>query len=280
MGKRFVGLIAVILLVLSCQRKVPNPAKVVARVGDAYLTIDMVTPLIPQNLPAEHRSSYIQKLVNQWVDMQILAQTAHHNGFSLDPHDQWEVDMLRMNLLAQKYINREIGRKIIVTDKEIEDYYNANKDEFKRQNEEVHLVHLFLEKRDPAIQKDIRESNNLLEVIQKNYLDQRATPVLEPNGDLGYVVFKQLRPIFQRYLKRKKTGVIVGPIRMKEGYHYFQILDRQPAGSIRSLDLVRDEIIARLQVQKRNQEIHRLIDKLKEQFEIELHLNHIPVEQK
>ncbi|NOX38288.1 MAG: hypothetical protein GXO78_12220 [Calditrichaeota bacterium] len=272
---RVFALLGMSLVLAGCPRETPDPSEIVARVGDAYLTRDVVQELIPENLPPEKKSSYLQKLVNQWIEAQVLAQAARKEGLELSPGEQYKANWVQLDMLGNKYIEQKISNLIPVTEKEIEEYYLANQEEFKRDFAEVHLVHLFLEKRDRAIEKDIRESKSLLEVIEKNYLDQRATPLLEPNGDLGYVIYDHLRPEFKRALRNRKTGEIIGPIRTRDGYHYLQLLDRQPEGSIRSLDMVREEIAARIKLQKRNQEIKKLIESLKEKVPIETHFNHL-----
>ncbi len=273
---QWLAVIAGVSLVLTgCPRETPEPSEIVARVGEVYLTRDVVKELIPENLPQEKKNSYLQKLVNQWIEAQVLVQAAQKEGIQLSPGEQFQARWVELDMLGNKYAEQKIGKFIPVTETEIEEYYLTNQEEFKRDFAEVHLVHLFLEKRDRAIEKDIRESESLLEVIEKNYLDQRATPLLEPNGDLGYVVYDHLRPEFQRALRNRKTGEIIGRIRSNGGYHYLQLLDRQPKGSIRSLEMVRQEIVARIKTRKRNQQLKKLIESLKEKTPIETHFNHV-----
>ncbi len=133
-------------------------------------------------------------------------------------------------------------------------------------------MRLFLEKRDRAIEREIKDTKDLLTVIEKNFLDQRVTPLMEKNGDLGYLSVDNLKKPFRWYINRAKVGDIVGPIKTDDGYHFFQILDRQPAGSYRALELVREEIVARLKIEHRNKLIKELVDRLRRNAEVQVFL--------
>ncbi len=263
---------ALIVGFVRCQNQRPRAEDIVAQVGNAYLTRQTLKAIIPEHLPEDVRQVYLRKLVDNWVKSQLLAQQAQQSGIDLTVRDQWEMDNLHRQLLSEAYIANQVPMDFEIPEKEIRTYYETYKDEFKRDREEVHLIHLFLEKRDRAIEKEIRESKDLLKVIQKNFLDQRITPLMEKNGDLGYLSVEHLKKPFQRYIKRAKPGDIIGPIKSAEGYHFFQIVDRQPKGSYKALDLVREEIIARLKIEHRNTLIKNLIEKLRQNTIVTINL--------
>lgn len=257
------------LFFFQCQNSQPDPLEIVARVGNEYLTRESLNGLIPPNISDEDRDFLVKNLVEKWIEREVLTQTAQNEGIKLTPDDIWQIESVKMEMFTSKLLSEKIPKDFTITDKEIEDYYNSNQIQFERQNDEVHLVHLYFENLDRAIVSEIRQSNSLLEVIQKNFLDHQASRVLEPNGDLGYIEVNKLRPEFQRAIRGTKTGTIYGPIKTKEGHHYLQVLDRKGAKTIRSLDLVRDEIIQLLKIEKRRQRIKSYKEALKKNFEIE-----------
>ncbi len=267
--KLFFYAVLLFVLMMGCSHNAPPQSEIVARVGNAYLTKDIVESLLPPQLSPKHRSFFVKRIVEQWIDNQVLAQKAQEEDLALSTVDQWKLQNLKLELLASKFLEKKTQQQFPVTDREIEEYYQANQEEFKREHDEVHLVHVFFEKPDKAIIREIRQSKSLLEVIHKNYLDQQITKVLEPNGDLGYVVTEQLRPEFRRAIRGTKTGLIYGPIYSKDGIHYLQVLDRQPAGSIRSLELVKDTIKAHLEAQKRQTYIKMIKQSVRKDFAIE-----------
>lgn len=231
--------------------------------------------LIPENLNAEDRKFFMKRVIEQWIDNQTLARKARQEGIELSTRDQWQLNNLETDMLATKYLDSKIKVNFMPTDKDIEDYYNANQEQFKRRYDEVHLIHVYFEQLDKTIQGEIRQSKSLLDVIKKNYLDRQINRVMEPNGDLGYVPEDQIRDKFRQAIRGTKTGVIYGPIRADDGYHYLQVLDRQPAGSIRDLDLVRDEITTYLRVAKRHQAIKLLKEETRKEFSVETFYDNI-----
>ena len=99
--------------------------------------------------------------------------------------------------------------------------------------------------------------------------------MVEKNGDLGYVPEENLRPEIQRIVRTGSTGKIYGPIKIESGYYYFQMMDKQKAGSYRSLDLMKDDIRTRLISIKREKLSEDLAKKIAEKMDIEVHMEHI-----
>ena len=88
-------------------------------------------------------------------------------------------------------------------------------------------------------------------------------------------ILQSLPDFIQNALRRLKTGAISPPIQSQYGYHFVQLLDRQEKGSPIDIELVRDEIVRRLKWQKRQQEYKRLMDELKEKFQVQTYLSKV-----
>ncbi len=267
--KQILCIIAMWFVLSGCGNNEPNPGDIVARVGDKYLLREVVMQLVPDNLTLEQQQYYIKQIVEQWVDSHTLAAAAIQEGYTLSTTDKWQIDKLESELLANRYLKSKVRKDFPVTDQEIEDYYNANQEQFRRAKDEVHLIHLYMEQLDNVIRNEIRKSKDLLEVIKNNYLDTQVSRAAEPNGDLGYLPVEQLRPEFQRAIRGTRTGVIYGPIKTDTGYHFLQVIDRQPAGSIRSLDLVAGEIRVILSAMKQREKLSELKAELRKKFKAE-----------
>ena len=269
-----IGLIAALSL-FQCQGDRPPEEEIIARVGDAYLTRSVIQNLTPDNIEGENRTFFIRQVVEQWIENQILAQTAAKDGIRFSDLEQWQVDKLKSEILANKFIATRLPYDIKVTDKEAESYYNENKDQFRRNHNEVHLIHLYFKELDQAVVKEIKQTSTLTDVIKKNYFNLQVNQIIERNGDLGYLPERQLRLEFQKAIKGEKTGGIYGPIKTGDGFHFLQVMDRQPAGSTRKLSLVRPEIVERLTVLKRIQMTRELKDESRKNIEVETFYNNI-----
>ena len=268
-------LLILVLALFRCQNeKVPH-IEIVAKVGDQMLTRSELSNWMPPNLPEDQKEVVARKYINRWIKNTVLSLSARKEGIMLTPYEEWTVENLRREMLADKYLENKLPREIIVTEEAITNYYDENKDEFIRDEDEVHLVQLFLENLDKAIASEIRQSKSLLEVIQKNYLDAQISRLMEKNGDLGYVPISNLRKQIARRVKIGRTGKIYGPISLESGYYYFQMMDKQPKGSYRSLDLVREDIRLRLLVVKRQELAGKISKELIPNYSVETYLEHI-----
>ncbi len=269
------SLLLVVIFILQCRNSSVPAIEILARVEDEYLTRDELANWMPPNLPEDQRTILARQYIDRWVQKTVAARSARNDGISLTPYEKWSLDYLKKDMLTQKYIAAKLPRDIIITDEEISTYYEENKDQFIRSEDEVHLVQLFLESMDRAIAEEIKEQKSLLEVIKKNYLDTQVSRIIEKNGDLGYVPVKSLRSEIVRYVKNGSTGRIYGPIRIEGGYYYFQMMDKQSADSYRSLDLVQDEIRLRLTAIKREKLSEDLFKKISDKYSIEIFPEHI-----
>jgi len=271
----FLSLLVLQLFIVNCQNDAVPAIEIVAKAGDQFLTRDELLNWMPPDIPEEQKEILSRQYIDRWVQKTVLSLTAKDDGISLTPYEKWSLESLQKEMLAQKYLNSKLPREIIITDQEISTYYDEKKDQFIRSEDEVHLVQLFLENLDRAIAEEIREEQSLLEVIKKNYLDTQINRIVEKNGDLGYVPVKNLRKEIARTVKNGQTGRIYGPINIEKGYYYFQMMDKQNAGSYRSLDLVQEEIRLRLVSIRREKLAENLTEKLKNKYAVEIFPEHI-----
>lgn len=267
-------LISMIFGSMGCHKDSVPFIEIVAKVGDNYLTRSELEKWMPPNVPEEQKEAVARQYINRWVQRTTLALGARNDGISLTSYEKWSIENLEKEMLSQKYLETKLPKEIIVTDQEISNYYDENKDEFVRDEDEVHLVQLFLENPDQAIAAEIRESKLLLDVIQKNYLDSQINRMMEKNGDIGYVQVRNLRPEIARLVKSGSTGRIYGPVRIESGYYYFQMLDKQKKGSVRSQDLVEDDIRLRLINAKKESLVEDIAKKMSEKYSVEIYPEH------
>ena len=182
------------------------------------------------------------------------------------------MEAYRKRLLIEKYLAKHLNRTYRVLDQEIEDYYKQHEQEFVWNEDHVHLIHLVMDNDDRVIRTEVGNSKDLLEVIRKNFFDQKSTPE-RPIGDLGYIRLSILPEKLASRIRTMRTGTIQGPIKTEYGYHYVQLMDYQKAGTIKALDIVRNEIIERIKLQKRKNELDELMRTLRTNFTIQTDLS-------
>ncbi len=273
-GYGLLGAVTLFLFLTACQKKNQLPEDMVAQVNDNYLTEVQLDYRVPEGLSKDVRLALKKQVITRWVESEALYQAAQSEGLILSEREKFFVDEYRKGLLVQKYLEQKVNKDFKVSQKEIDDYYKQHKDEFIRDEDEVHVIHLFMEQKDKAIFSEIRKSDDLQKIVKEYYFDEKSTAE-RPNGDLGYIPVSSLLTEFQRVIKRMKTGAISRPIKTADGYHFFQLIDRQKKGSLRELELVRDEIILKLKKEKWEQEKERVLNEAKSKAQIQTYLSKI-----
>jgi len=270
----FFAITLILLGTMACKQQSEIPEDLVAQVNDEFLLISQLNYMVPEGIESELSLALKKNIISNWIDDEVLFQAALEEGLKLDSKEMFLLRKYEKSLLIQRYLNQRINRNYRISQKDIEDYYNDHSSEFIHNEDEMHIVHLLLEQRDNAIFREIRESNNLLEIIKKYYFDEKST-IGRPNGDLGYIPVANLPNQFGSVLKRMKTGAISGSIRTDQGYHFLQLKDRQAKGNRKVIELVKDEITFRLKKERREMELDRLVKDLKEKAQIQTYLSKV-----
>lgn len=159
---------------------------------------------------------------------------------------------IRNELSVQKLINKEITSKISITDKEIADFYAANKASFNRPEPTLHLSQILVTsgpdanvrnlKNDKAqTDEQARKKISMLEqrihsgedfgMLAENYSED---PQTAPNGgDLGFLpmsAFEGSSGEVKKLLGSLQPGQVSGIIPGQGVYRIIKLLSREPAG--------------------------------------------------
>ncbi|MCK5076646.1 MAG: peptidylprolyl isomerase, partial [Calditrichia bacterium] len=217
--------------------------------------------LTPIHLSEKNSNNFQKKFVKSWVNEKILSVYFEKNKIQLSKKDLSMIEKYKYELLHSHFINSIATEVPKPTDVEITQFYEEHKSEFMRDEDEVHLVLLYLEQSNIGIQDDIKHSTSLIEVIDKNFLADKISNQMEINGDLGYVRVSKLKKEIFKAVKRYKSGKISRRIKTKEGYYYIQVLDYQKKDSYKELSLVKDIIIHHIA----NKKFSKFIDDIVQQ---------------
>ena len=127
------GFIALSTLV-SCRAivSVMNDDKVIAQVGKHRLTQNDVRPFIPEGTSPDDSVRIVMRYINVWASEQIFADEAEKRLSKEEKDVTEELEEYRMALLRYRYEQRYINERLdtVITEEEIEDYYNAHAESF------------------------------------------------------------------------------------------------------------------------------------------------------
>lgn len=170
---------------------------------------------------------------------------------------------LSKNIILENYI-KSISDKITVSDKEIKEYYNKNKDEFK-QEEQVRASHIIISSKNGEkvaqekinkIYSEIKDGLSFEEAAKKYSEDGSAST----GGDLGFFRRGMMVKEFEDVAFNTKKGEISKPFKTEFGYHILMVTDKKEEKQL-SLKEAKESIKNNLIAEKTDEKLNQIIEK-------------------
>lgn len=179
---------------------------------------------------------------------------------------------VRRELSIQKLFNKEITSKINITDRDVADFYNANKASFNFPEPQIHMAQILVT---PKADSDVR---NLKNDKAKSEEQARAKMLMIDNrlkqgedfamlaqnysedpqsaangGDLGFIpesALEKANPELKKLVLSLQPGQASKIIHTDEGYRVLKVITREPAGQRELSDprvqqSIRDQLLNR-----------------------------------
>lgn len=267
------------------EAKPPIGANVVAKVGTFYITSDdldkevesfnslVAAQGMPQN-KIDSRDKKIDYLRNEVVRKYILYQEALDRGLDKKEDIAKALENAKISLLVTELLRLEI-EKIDVTSKEIEDFYNQNKDAL-REPEQRRIFEIVTPSEDEAKQVYIQllQGTNFASLAKERSKAASASK----GGDLGFIALdpdpaKRIR--FDKFYEvafspSLETGSISSIFKGPEGYYIIK-LDSVKKSEAKSLSELWDNIKSWILFEKQQKAIADLASKLSGETKIEIY---------
>lgn len=174
--------------------------------------------------------------------------------------------------LTRDVIGQEVGRHISITDKEVQDFYNAHKSEFIR-DEKVYLSEILIstDGKDPAgIAAAEKKAKQIAADASKG---QRFSDLARDNSDAGTAKdggalggYKKgdLNKAIEDAVWNLPRGAVTQPIKIQTGYEIFKVEDHTKAGLAPLAD-VKSDIENALYGPKMQPRIREYLTRLRQQ---------------
>ena len=153
-------------------------------------------------------------------------------GLSLE---EYRKDM-KSQILRSRLVNREVKAKIVITDQDIRNYYEAHSEDYGREMK-YHLRNILLRLPQMAGEAEKRHVlERMAEVLEKlkngESFEDLARRYSETNlaaegGDLGFFKLKSLSPQLQEALRGLRAGECTPILDTDQGYQLFYIQEIQ-----------------------------------------------------
>jgi peptidyl-prolyl cis-trans isomerase C len=261
---------------ISCRQKIQGP--IVARVGQHVLTLDDLYKSIPPEYSDFITREQMINYVKQWIDNQILFEEALR--LKIDKEDAIKVRLARMkqDLLCAEMINRNSisSQNIQISDDMIQNYYNENKNKFLREKDAARYIQIVVEDATTAWSVRTQANPDNFLFLASKY---SKIPVADPRT-VPFVNISDIPPQIAQEITSIRVKGTSNPIKTDLGFHLVHVLDKQPKGSIRKIEEVRDDIINVLSTKTQNAAIEQMLSGLRSKMAVEVHLDIVPNIQK
>lgn len=224
--------------------------KILATVNGIAITENEVNEIIAGLGPrgqAYNNPEGRQAVLGQIIASKLLLIEARANLYETEPAFKAELARVRENLLISYATDKAVSG-VTVTDSEVEEYYNANKQRFMGE-ESVNASHILVDSEEKA--------NELLKKIkageisfEQAALENSSCPSGQNGGNLGNFGRGQMVPEFEQAAFDAEIGQVIGPVKTQFGYHLIQVTEKTEASAIPYEEVasqIKDELLRQKQ---------------------------------
>ena len=138
----YIALFFIVITMVNCTKTNDSNEQVVARVGEKKLYVSDVNQIIPGDIEKEDSILMASDYIRKWVKQELLILKAEQNLSPEQKNLSREIEEYRNSLIIYKYKNELMNQQMdtLVTKFQIEDYYNANPDNIKLNNNIVKAI--------------------------------------------------------------------------------------------------------------------------------------------
>ena len=184
---------------------------------------------------------------------------------------------IRFGIKINKLVLASTGGKTKPTDKEINTFYQKNKDKFKMP-ESVHVRHILVAKTAGDDEKIKAEKKARAEDLRRRLLgsadfaetarQSSDCPSKQTGGDLGTFTRGQMVKPFEDAAFTQKKDEIGPVVETDFGYHIIQVLEKNDSKTMKLDGETKEKITAFLTQQKQQQAFDRLLKNLRDKARI------------
>ena len=187
---------------------------------------------------------------------------------------------IRGQMMRARLLRREIKSKILVSDEEIGEYYNKNRQEYEGK-ETVRIKQLLLllppdadknikaKMKNEALQLHKRVMNG--ESFDLMIVNYSQGPAAAQGGDVGFIGKGTIIPEVEAVAFSLPIGQVSEVIESSVGFHIIQVVDKKGAG-LKPIAAVREEIKTKIEDEKLDKKYDEWIASVRAKSHIEIKL--------
>ena len=259
----------------------PRGGPIVARYGDKTVTQKEleyeIAQLPPDLLEKAKTFPGLQSYLNNYVNRQLIL--AEIESKPVDPKIERQARLYRESLLIDKYLDREL-KKRIVTERKAKKHYEEHKDQFKSP-QQVRVANILIKAGTDASPEDRKAARERAEEILKRleqgedfaslareFSEDEVTA--KRGGDLSYVPQGRMPPELEAVaFAMEKEGEISGVVESRLGFHILKFLGKKNPQQV-EYEQVREQIIEHLGPVSRREAYQKYLGELREKKKVRI----------
>ncbi len=222
----------------------------------------------------ESVSRELQGLQGKFPSEQEFSRYLQDQGITRDQVKE----RIRRNLATDQLVKQEVDATVKVSDQEITDYFQKNKERMRRP-EAVKLAEIFV-RSDPKAAAEVRaKSRQKIESLLKEVHSGKdfatlarqfsESPDAKDGGDMGFVTRTGTLPVLAEAAFKLKVGEVSDVVESAFGFHILKVTDKRSAGEV-TLAEAKPQISNFLFQQKEREALNAYLSKLKAGAKIEI----------
>jgi peptidyl-prolyl cis-trans isomerase C len=185
---------------------------------------------------------------------------------------------IAQSLAIREFIDQRFTKQVKITDDEIKQYYDANKEMFEKQ-ESVRARHILIKVPENATDEQKAAAKTTLEGIEKQVKDGKdfaelakahsECPSSAKGGDLGFFERGNMVKPFETAAFSMDKGEVSPIVETNFGYHLIKVEDKRAASTM-GYDQVKKSIVLFLTQQKVQEQVGAFLEKVKSESKIDI----------
>jgi peptidyl-prolyl cis-trans isomerase SurA len=169
-----------------------------------------------------------QMALQQSLDREALEKVLEAEGYTWEEYRS----RLKEQMLRVKLINMEVKSKIAITEKEIEDYYEAHKEALRKEKRyrlRTILIKVPSSATDDQRKKTLKRMKTVVDKFEKGgsfaelAKEYSEDGTGQEGGDLGFFLLEELSPEFRETVERMEEGEISPILQTPLGYQIVMV---------------------------------------------------------
>ncbi len=253
--------------IFSCSK---GKDEVVVKAGSSKITKQQLQEDL-KNLPPQTKlflasPEGANRLKDELIKREVLYEEAKKKGLAKSDEFKKRVEEFKKITLINMLLEQEIKGLQEVTEKEVKEYYEKNKDQFVKPTE-VRLSQIVVKTEEEAkkVYERVDKGEDFAKIAKELSRDDKTKA---SGGDMGFFKKGQLNPQIENLVFNLRKGQISMPLTLKGDIYIFKVTDIK--GNPVEFEQIKNQLTEQLKAKKQQEWFNNYIEELKKKHKVEI----------